>query len=1048
MSNQIVITSGAKVRNLSGVLTATSGVVDSVGLGTANGVATLDSNGKVPLSQLPASVVTYLGTWNAATNTPTLANGTGDIGDLYICNVAGTVNFGAGPITFAVGDWVIYNGAQWQKSAGSSGTVTSVAMTVPTGLSVTGSPITTSGTLAVTLSSGYTIPTTSFLSGLVPYTGASSDVTLGAKNISADNILLTSNLAALTRDLIDNVGILLLKNNANGYIKPNYLSSDRTYLLPDASGTLALTSDIPSLSGYVPYTGATQTVDLGSYDLNARGIKINGTGGLGHADFKHQSGTPTGSASSSTLYANTDGNIAWLNDHSYTITLAANANTANRTYTFPNASGTLALTSDIPSISATAPIYYIGGVISITQSTAATNGYLSSTDWNTFNNKQAALSGSGFVKIAGTTISYDNNTYLPTTGGNLTGVVTTSAEILSISSFALSETGTLTNYANYTNFTGTPNGLKFKLGGGMTGSLLFDIFGIKFKNNFGYTAYLAHVASADLTYNLPASAGTLALTSDIPSLSGYVQGSGTTNYIPKFTASGTIGNSLVYDNGTVVAIGSNSFSGGAKLITYQTSSNTAESGIISYTTAGAMAFLADTTTGDLFRGDSTIASVKSTKFRVTNTGQGYFASNVGIGTTSPSFLLDVNGSARVSGNLTAQATGTGYGLTVNGLANYYSAYIQGSTTTGQSAGLLIQAGTNSSDSALIVTNATAGTQFFKISGTGAATFSSSVTASGQVEGTIINSTFNAFRLNGNNALSLVTLNSQSVVKINAAGFWGTQLVGANDNGIVINNVGNVGIGTTSPADGLTIETNSNNYNALALRDSRAYNTSPEAALAFRLKYNSAGAYATPALFVAYKDNTTDGNQAGGIAFYTNPNSSVTERMRITSGGNVLVGSTSGVGSGKIFAYQSAASSNGIDSQVVTNNYSTYVGYNSSSQATFYVTGNGQIWAISTSISGISDISTKENIRPIPYGLNSILKLNPVIFDYKKDNIGDGVKDNYGFIAQEVEKILPELVKESNESLKTLKMGDILPVLVKAIQEQQAQIEELKALINK
>ena len=40
-------------------------------------------------------------------------------------------------------------------------------------------------------------------------------------------------------------------------------------------------------------------------------------------------------------------------------------------------------------------------------------GYLSSTDWNTFNNKQNALSGTGFVKISGTTISYDNSTYLP-----------------------------------------------------------------------------------------------------------------------------------------------------------------------------------------------------------------------------------------------------------------------------------------------------------------------------------------------------------------------------------------------------------------------------------------------------------------------------------------------------------------------------------------------------------------------------------------------------------------------------------------------------------
>jgi hypothetical protein len=81
-----------------------------------------------------------------------------------------------------------------------------------------------------------------------------------------------------------------------------------------------------------------------------------------------------------------------------------------------------------------------------------------------------------------------------------------------------------------------------------------------------------------------------------------------------------------------------------------------------------------------------------------------------------------------------------------------------------------------------------------ITNTGAATFSSSV------DGTIFNSTSNAFRFSGSNALSLVSLNAQNVVKINAAGYWGTQLVGANDQGILINNTGLVGIGTNSPSN--------------------------------------------------------------------------------------------------------------------------------------------------------------------------------------------------------------------------------------------------------
>lgn len=60
--------------------------------------------------------LTYKGTWDASTNTPTLSNtDTGAEGFLYQVNVAGTVDFGAGPITFAVGDKVVNDGSQWQK---------------------------------------------------------------------------------------------------------------------------------------------------------------------------------------------------------------------------------------------------------------------------------------------------------------------------------------------------------------------------------------------------------------------------------------------------------------------------------------------------------------------------------------------------------------------------------------------------------------------------------------------------------------------------------------------------------------------------------------------------------------------------------------------------------------------------------------------------------------------------------------------------------------------------------------------------------------------
>jgi ribosomal protein L35AE/L33A len=154
MSQQIQITGGAKVRNLDGVLTGTSGVVNSLPINASNGIPQLDVNGKILVSQLPNSVMEYQGTWNVSTNTPTLANGTGNQGDVYLVEgaaVGGTAfNFGAGPITFFNGDQAIYSGSIWQRASGATGTVTSVAITESgDSLNITGSPITTSGTINI-----------------------------------------------------------------------------------------------------------------------------------------------------------------------------------------------------------------------------------------------------------------------------------------------------------------------------------------------------------------------------------------------------------------------------------------------------------------------------------------------------------------------------------------------------------------------------------------------------------------------------------------------------------------------------------------------------------------------------------------------------------------------------------------------------------------------------------------------------------------------------------------------------------------------------------
>ena len=93
------------------------GTASTKDAGAALGVATLDASGKVPISELPAAVLgalSYQGTWNASTNTPTLASGVGTKGYYYVVDVAGSTNLD-GITDWLVGDWAVFNGSVWQQ---------------------------------------------------------------------------------------------------------------------------------------------------------------------------------------------------------------------------------------------------------------------------------------------------------------------------------------------------------------------------------------------------------------------------------------------------------------------------------------------------------------------------------------------------------------------------------------------------------------------------------------------------------------------------------------------------------------------------------------------------------------------------------------------------------------------------------------------------------------------------------------------------------------------------------------------------------------------
>jgi len=96
----------------------------------------------------------------------------------------------------------------------------------------------------------------------------------------------------------------------------------------------------------------------------------------------------------------------------------------------------------------------------------------------------------------------------------------------------------------------------------------------------------------------------------------------------------------------------------------------------------------------------------------------------------------------------------------------------------------------------------------------------------------------------------------------------------------------------------------------------------------------------------------------------------------------------------------------------------------------------------TDFNSLSDINYKENVETIESGLDVISKINPVSFNWK-----DNGNKAYGVIAQELESILPELVNTSEEGKKSVSYMQMIAFLIKAVQEQQEEIEALKSKIS-
>lgn len=92
----------------------------------------------------------------------------------------------------------------------------------------------------------------------------------------------------------------------------------------------------------------------------------------------------------------------------------------------------------------------------------------------------------------------------------------------------------------------------------------------------------------------------------------------------------------------------------------------------------------------------------------------------------------------------------------------------------------------------------------------------------------------------------------------------------------------------------------------------------------------------------------------------------------------------------------------------------------------------------------SDAREKKNIAPLGYGLKQIMQLKPVSYQWKNKSAGEQVM--LGLLAQDVKKILPEVIVE-NGGIYGMRSTDIIPVLVKAVQEQQQVIDRQQKLLE-
>ena len=353
----VPVTANSGLTNTSGTIRLVQATTTQLGGVKVDGTTiTIAAGGQI--SAVFAGAITFVGAWSAAANNPALANGAGTNGNEYICSAAGTVNFGAGNITFAVGDAVIYNGTlnQWIRIPASSALASLTFATTggaSSGTSYSGtSPVTidysTVGASPLAGSSSLTtvgtIASGTWNGGIIGPTYGGTGVNNGASTITIGGNLTLSGAYSTTITATASTSVTLptsgtiissvtaLNSAVTG--TPNsstFLRGDGTWSAPAGGGT------VTSVGG----TGTVNGLTLTGTVTSSGNLTLGGTLSLATAPAI---GTTSAAAGNFTTIGATTQGTGQFTSLSASSTITLNTTGSNQSYTTTGV-GTITITS-------------------------------------------------------------------------------------------------------------------------------------------------------------------------------------------------------------------------------------------------------------------------------------------------------------------------------------------------------------------------------------------------------------------------------------------------------------------------------------------------------------------------------------------------------------------------------------------------------------------------------------------------------------------------------------------------------------------------------